>query len=152
MKVDQSIKNQCLKLIEQKVREQIVSCRKQISDLKDSLIDDTKSSAGDKYESSRERVAKDLNRLELQCAQYLKNMTFISSLDSGIKDVTSLGSLVKTKQGVYFFSLPLGKITLGKDDFYALSITSPIGKAMLGTKVGDCVMFQGREITILDII
>ncbi|MDC1106238.1 hypothetical protein OAT16_06000 [Prolixibacteraceae bacterium] len=152
MNIDHRTKEKCLALIEQKLEGQIESIHKQISDLKDSLINDTKSSAGDKYETGRERVAKDLGRLELQYEQYRKKLTLLTNLTVKSDDHVDFGSLVKTDHGIYFFSLALGKMPIDDTFFYALSVTSPIGQAMFGTKRGETILFQGRDITIIELL
>ena len=63
-------------------------------------------------------------------------------------DHIGFGSLVTTNEGVYYFSVSLGKVLLDGQLFFALSMASPIGKALAGRKAGDEVLFMGRKIRI----
>ena len=49
------------------------------------------------------------------------------------------------------FSIGLGIIQVEKQDYYAVSIQSPIGQAMQNKKVGDTISFQNKEIEIKEI-
>jgi transcription elongation GreA/GreB family factor len=47
----------------------------------------------------------------------------------------------------------LGKITVSEQqDYYAISLGSPIGKALYQKTSGDTVVFQGREIIVLEVV
>jgi len=46
----------------------------------------------------------------------------------------------------------LGKIQMDGPPHFALSMTSPIGKALINRKKGDEVVFMGRKIKIISII
>ncbi|MCT4673175.1 MAG: hypothetical protein N4A37_08040 [Prolixibacteraceae bacterium] len=152
MNINLSIKEEFGRLVLSKIKEQIDLCKKGVEDLKDALVNDTKSSAGDKYETSRERISSDLNRLELQLIQYQKSYTFASKINMEPKDRVEVGSLVLTNDGVYLFFLPLGKVECENGPFYSLSITSPIGQLFKNKEVGAEVTFQGRQYKILDVI
>src|ERR1700744_272410 len=89
----------------------IDALRQQQEDLKDSLRDETKSTAGDKYETSRamlhieqENIAAQLSVL-LQQRAVLDNINATQYLHStNIK----CGSLVKTNNGFVFVGIALG--------------------------------------------
>ncbi|QZE14916.1 GreA/GreB family elongation factor [Halosquirtibacter laminarini] len=151
MKIHSDLKQLCTNVLLIRVEEQISVLKRQVEDMKESLVDDTKSSAGDKYETSRERISRDLNRLELQLSQHNKNLLFLNKLNGELKESVDLGAMVQTNQGIYFFSLALGKVEMESVIFYALSIQSPIGRALRGAKRGDSILFQGRKIEIKDV-
>ena len=61
------------------------------------------------------------------------------------------GSLVITNEGSYYFSVSLGKVLHEGQAFFAISLASPIGKALLDKQADDKVVFMGREIVIQEI-
>lgn len=61
------------------------------------------------------------------------------------------GSVVKTNNGNYFISISAGKIEIGKDVYFAVSLSSPIGQAIKGLKKGDKVKFNDKAFEIIDL-
>jgi len=52
--------------------------------------------------------------------------------------------LVKTNKGLFFFSVGLGKIEVGNESVFCLTVTTPLGRVLEGKKVGDVVEFNGK--------
>ncbi len=118
---------------------------------KESRDSDTKSSAGDKFETSREMAQIELNNLEVQAAKISKQLNELHQLPSKRANLISLGSLVKTNKGCYFISIPFGKVELNGEIYFAISMASPIGKLMSGKRTGDTISFNENTITILSV-
>jgi len=124
-----------------------------IESAKESRDSDTKSSAGDKYETGREmmQIEIDKNTVQLSNAKYLK--VEISKIDCKKKyDKTEFGSLVLTTQGIYFMSIGIGKLVLDNKNIFIISINSPIGKIIQNKRIGDCFHFQNSKIVITNIL
>lgn len=113
----------------------------------------TKSTAGDKHETGRAMMERELalSTAQLRKAQVLKNELSKISLEVDVTSV-QLGALVVTSQGKYFISIGLGKINVLGDDCYAISGGSPLGIAMMGKQKGQKINFQGRNIEIIDVV
>lgn len=113
----------------------------------------TKSTAGDKHETGRAMMERELalSNAQLHKAQFLKNELSKISLEVDVTSV-QLGALVVTSHGNYFISIGLGKINVLGDDCYAISGGSPLGIAMMGKQKGQKVNFQGRNIEIIDVV
>lgn len=125
---------------------------KQIDDAKESRNNDTKSSAGDKFETGREMAQIELNKLELQKNKTQKLHKELSRMPiQKTFDKVEFGSLVFSNKGNYFISFGFGKIIIEDLEVFALSAGSPIGLALLNKKAGEKVQFQGREIVITSI-
>jgi transcription elongation GreA/GreB family factor len=133
--------------------EKITLLHKEIASTQESRNADTKSSAGDKYETGRAMAQMELekNQAALSRTIKLRKELLMMDLEKKFKKV-EFGSLVFTKQGNYFISFGLGKITISKQDYYAISLGSPIGKALYQKTSGDTVVFQGREIIVLEVV
>lgn len=114
--------------------------------------DDTKSSAGDKFETSREMMQAEMDKNEGQLANLQKSVKALLSISPKTQHTTvEFGSIVVTNNGTYFISLGLGQISVNQTIYFAISLASPIGNSLHHKKMGDTITFQNRAITILDI-
>ncbi len=135
----------CLEIIELKLNE----LQKEISELNNSVQNETKSSAGDKHETSRAMIQQEIDfanqRLkELQIAKSDLNKLNPLLVNKSI----NTGSLIETNIGNIYFALALGKIKYQNLDFNVLSIQSPIGALLKEKNKGDKIILNGKEIII----
>ena len=115
--------------------------------------DDTKSSAGDKFETTREMVSQDIARTKNLLYDGQQNLQLLISLEStpSTGDTVRNGSLVYTSKGIFYISISAGQIKVDDQPVFAISFASPIGKLMIGKKVGESFSFNQNEYTILKI-
>ena len=126
---------------------------KAIAIAKDSRNNDTKSSAGDKYETSREMMQIEIEKNEVVLNQTAKQRKELARIDiSENFNKVAFGSLVETDKGTYFISIGLGKIQIDDRICYAISLASPIGALLKNKIVGDELAFQGRTFLIKAIV
>ncbi|WP_163717405.1 GreA/GreB family elongation factor [Mangrovibacterium lignilyticum] len=146
---DQTIKEQLLHKLNQLLDERIVAADKSIQSAKESRDNDTKSSAGDKYETGREMIQQEMDKLQAQLAKAQSMKNDLLQINPN-KEYTQaeFGSLVCCNQGNYFFSVALGKIELDGTPYFCLSMVSPIGQALMQKRVGDELTFNGTRIVI----
>jgi|TARA_B110000196_G_scaffold193968_1_gene166189 hypothetical protein len=113
----------------------------------------TKSTAGDKHETGRAMMERELalSNSQLHKAQFLKNELSKISLEINYSTV-QLGALVITNRGYYFISIGLGKVNVQGGDCYAISGGSPLGIVLMGKRKGQNINFQGRNIEIIDVV
>ncbi len=120
-----------------------------IQSLQADKSDNTKSTAGDKHETSREMAQQEFEKLLTQQAQQRTMLELLHKIDTNQKHASvALGSLVQTTSGVFFLSIPLGKIFVDKQEIFCLSLASPLGKLLLGKGVGETVVFNGKELNL----
>lgn len=116
---------------------------------KESRDSDTKSSAGDKFETGREMMQREMDKLSALVDNTLNSIAKLDRLaDLPNSVVISEGSLVETDQETYFISIGYGKL----DSIYAISIESPLGLELKGKRVGDRIEMRGQNITIKSIV
>jgi transcription elongation GreA/GreB family factor len=116
---------------------------------KESRDSDTKSSAGDKFETGREMMQREMDKLSALVDNTLNSIAKLDRIaDLPTSMVISEGSLVETDQETYFISIGYGKL----DTIYAISIESPLGLELKGKRVGDRIEMRGRNITIKSIL
>jgi len=124
-----------------------------IASAKDSRNNDTKSSAGDKYETGREMMQIEIEKNEVLLNQTAKQRKELARIDVSEEfNKVAFGSLVVTDKGIYFISIGIGKIQIEDQICYAISLASPIGGLLKDKAIGDEVQFQGRTFTIKEIV
>lgn len=145
----QQIKNQlyqqCLTFIEQRIQ----TADTALQQAREASNDDTKSSAGDKYETSREMMQQDIDRNKRLLIDAQDNLRVLQSIDSSLKSANvTHGSYVITNQGSFYVSVSAGQLHVGDKTIFAISPASPIGKLLLEKKKGDGFDFNGKKYSI----
>ncbi len=132
--------------------QRIVRTRRAIELAKESRDNETKSSVGDKYETGRTLMQLEVekNRILLIKTEKLKAELSGIDLHKQVEKV-DYGSLVITSQNNYFISAAIGKIELDNKDYFCISLASPMGNLLYGRKVGDKIVFRGKEFTITEL-
>lgn len=124
-----------------------------VEEIQAAANEETKSSAGDKYETGRAMMQQEKDKMANQLAvniSWKNQLTLLNPAET--KERIEIGSLVITQEGHYYLSIPLGKLKLEGQVYFAISLASPIGKALLNKKAGDEIVFQGRKISILQVL
>lgn len=138
---------------EQYLEEKIARISLSIKDLEAALINESKSSAGDKYETGREMINIEIQKLATQLQQFQKlQLTLEMSKRNKIATPIKLGSLVTTTKATYFICIPVGELSVGEEKVYAIGANSPVAQALLGKIKGDSFSFNSEENKILSII
>lgn len=134
------------------VTDRIARIRKNMVDMQEALTSETKSSAGDKHETGRAMLHLEREKLGHQLAQAeeMKQVLARVLLQENTQSI-SLGSCVMTTKGNYFLAISAGVFTNKNISVFCISVGTPIGKLLLGKRIGDVVVFQGKKIEILEI-
>lgn len=146
------MKNRIINQLNEELESKIKLLNSDINSLKESKNNDTKSSAGDKYETSREMAQIELNKLEtlLNKTKSLKNE--LSKIDSNSQlTKIDIGAVVMSNQENFFISIPMVKIEIDGVIFYPISLESPLGIELKGKISGDKIKFRDREIIIQNV-
>jgi transcription elongation GreA/GreB family factor len=130
------IKDNCAFLI----RERMNSLRTAMKTVQDVVNEQTKSSAGDKYETSRAMGHLEKDMYARQLAETEKEMASLMSIDcSLIYSTIAPGSLVRCDSNNYFILAGIGKIDFEGELIYVISPNAPVAKLLLGKKKDDTV-------------
>lgn len=120
--------------------------------LQESRQADTKSSAGDKHETSRAMVDRELEQLIQQREKALRNQSELQQLTEAPYEVAARGAAVETERIIYFISISFGKLPMdGAKPVYALSPVSPAAQAMLGKRAGEVFEINGTRQAMLKV-
>ena len=124
-----------------------------ITEIQESLLSETKSSAGDKHETGRAMMQLEREKSGNQLAEIQKLKTILNKVNSEAKhQKIALGSVVYTTQSNYFIAISAGEIVLDSKRFYAISQATPIAKLLISKTVGDEVLFRNTTIRITQIL
>lgn len=121
--------------------------------LVEALHSESKSSAGDKHETGRAMIQLEREKLGVQLAKAEADFTKLVRLKkkSSSKQITT-GTLVITNKNHYYIAIAAEKCTIDNNDYYCISPQSPLGIALLGKKVGDCIAVNHNQFTITAIL
>lgn len=149
MNIKQELYERCYQHVEQRMQ----ASRQAISEAKASADQETKSSAGDKYETGRAMMHLEMekNAGQLEESLKLKHILDTIHLDANAESVQT-GSLVTTNRGVFFIAISIGEVILQGKSYLVISAASPIGQKLIGLRAGDSMTFRNQTYTIKEIL
>lgn len=123
-----------------------------LKDLEEDLENETKSSAGDKYETGREMINLEWNKLSSQLQQF-RRLNETLEMAKGRKQIgeAQLGSLIRTSIANYFIAIPAGQVEIKEEIYFCIGANSPIAQAFLGKQAGKTLDFNGKKMEILEV-
>ena len=146
-------KSVVFRAVKNELEKKIAQIQFSFDDLQSALSSNTKSSAGDKHETGRAMAQLEQEKLSGQLSNLITLRNALSMIDPLEKhDVIRHGSLVKTNQGIFFFSIGLGKIEVDKEIVFCLTPTTPLGQLLIGKRKGDAFDFNGNKDLILEVV
>jgi len=134
------------------VEERIKRIEAAMAGLESDLENETKSSAGDKYETGREMINLEWNKLAEQLQQFknLRNTLNIAKSRTN-NGSAQLGTTVKTNMANYFIAIPADRIIVDGEEYFAIGANSPIAQLLLHKKAGEQIIFNGKTAEILEV-
>lgn len=139
--------------LQQLIDQRVANARKAMESAEDSKSSQSKSSAGDKFETSRAMMQAEEDRNTVQLARALALQNDLAKVNRfAVSETAVLGSLVMTNKGPYFLSIGIGKVKVDTTTYFAISLESPIGQLLFGKKVGEKINFRGNNIVIKEIL
>lgn len=123
------------------------------SDLLVALASESKSSAGDKHETGRAMLQLEREKLGEQLKETERKLKLLLPLENHVSTKTiTIGSVVKTDQLSYYIAVSIPALEVDKTTYYCISAQSPIGKLLLGKKVGETISFNHKTSSITEVI
>jgi hypothetical protein len=132
---------QCLDYVQKRMD----AAEQGIKEAQQASKDDTKSSAGDKYETGRAMMQQetDRNMAALNEANKLKvALNTIGPASSSL--IADAGSVVITNNGNFYMAISAGTLVANGDIYFAVSPASPIGLKLKGQRAGDEFSLNGK--------
>jgi transcription elongation GreA/GreB family factor len=143
------LKQKLHELCYQYINDRSQALKKEMDDIQDSANNETKSTAGDKYETGREMMQQEIDMKNRQLLEVLKLRSVLDRIDPSLKtEKVVAGSIVDTNNGNYYIAASCGQFNVAGMRYYTISAESPIGLQLMGKKVGDSFEFNGRQYDI----
>tara|TARA_B110001450_G_scaffold103402_1_gene97913 strand:- start:260 stop:709 length:450 start_codon:yes stop_codon:yes gene_type:complete len=147
-----NLKETLFKQCESFVNKRLQTIEEVLSSNQKALQAETKSSAGDKHETGRAMLQLEMEKASQQLMGVDEMKITLAKIDIFKQHkIVHLGSIVETDHFNYFLSISAGKLTTHEKDYFAVSISSPIGKRLLGKKTGEQFTFNGSTTKIIAI-
>ena len=138
----QQLHNLCM----QNIDKRIADIQADIDATHESMRSETKSSAGDKYETSREMMQQEMDKQNKAKLELIKQKDLLLRIgDSKPQHSIQLGSLAITTNGTFYIAAAIGKVVLENETVFVISSDSPLGSKLLGLSVSDKLGFNGKE-------
>lgn len=164
-KATKLLKENLYKQCENFVNKRLQNVEAIISSNKKALQSETKSSAGDKHETGRAMLQLEMEKAGQQLFGIKEMQEILANLlqvqtkslkeqkNSSLKThkKAHLGSIIYTEKATYFLAISCGQITIENQNYFAISVSSPIGSLLLGKEENDTVFFNGKAIKIIEI-
>lgn len=149
LKIKEALFSQC----ESFVNKRLQTVEAVLSSNQKALQSETKSSAGDKHETGRAMLQLEMEKAGQQLAGITQMQVVLSKIDiSKTSKNACLGSIIVTDKARYFLSLSAGQLVVEDKRYFAISVSSPIGKLLLGKQEKDMISFNGKTIIINKIV
>ncbi len=127
------------------IREKMDTVQEAMNLAQQSANQETKSTAGDKYETARAMAQNERDIYARQLLQIKQDFNTLQQLDIQKKSERIIpGSLTTTSFGTFFVSVSIGLTHWENQKIMAVSPVSPAGKAILGKQAGETFQFQGK--------
>lgn len=138
----------CLSLVQHRIS----NIEEEIKKTQASANSETKSSAGDKYETGRAMAQLEIERGQVQLTEAIRLRSILQQVEKiKISDVVAKGALVSTSQNNFYVAISLGTLELDGKKLFVISPESPIGKLLLGKRVGDSITWNSEVQVIVAI-
>lgn len=123
-----------------------------LKDLQQSANEETKSSAGDKYETGRSMAQLEIEKVQTQLAEVnkLKQELIRIPTEETTKQIKA-GSLIFTSRGNFYISIHAGQLIIDDQFFFAVSSASPIAQKLIGLTAGQAFSLNDKDFTIHEI-
>jgi transcription elongation GreA/GreB family factor len=136
---------QCIEFIDNKYK----TLQSEYKLYQESAANETKSTAGDKHDTSKSMMQLEQEKLGHQLNLLLQQRKILENMD--VKRSTGkieFGAVVETDQGNFFISIGAREIQINGQVFIPVSIQSPLAKILDRHVVNDAIKFNNKTYTI----
>ena len=137
--IKQQLHSLCLAYIEQR----IATAQEALEMVNGSANEETKSSAGDKYETTREMIQQEIEKHSASLAEAVKQKQLLQQITTVKRhEKIQTGSLVITDKNNFYIAISAGALIIEGKKYLAVSPSSPIAIQMIDKHTGAMFMFN----------
>lgn len=145
LSIKEALYKQCLAFVDNR----LLTVKNTMQEIQQSLLSETKSSAGDKHETGRAMLQLEREKVGNQLAEIIKIKENLSRISiENPSDKIHLGSVVYTSKANYYIAISAGVVKVYNTEFYAISPITPIAKLLFGKTINDTISFRTQSFTI----
>jgi transcription elongation GreA/GreB family factor len=135
------------------LKEKINSLNAIINEVSESSNAESKSSAGDKHETSKAMMQLEIEKLGTQLKEAEGQLAEFEKINFN-KNFQSIeqGALVETNKGCFLIASSIGKITVDDKTVFVISSKSPLALKLMGSKEKDTVIFNNVSYLINSVL
>lgn len=122
-----------------------------LGELRASAANETKSTAGDKYETALAMLQTEKDNISKQLQDLLRRRAIAETLPLTLNKVIGNGSLVETDTAIFYISVAAGKIPIDNEIVFTISASSPLGQKLFGLKKGEVAEINTRKYIIKEV-
>ncbi len=133
------------------VQTRLDTARAGMAAAQESSNSETKSSAGDKYETGRAMAQQERDHHAVQLHEAQKLLADLQKINPELaSDAVRLGALADTSLGLFYVSISAGRLTTAEGlAFMAMSPAAPLAVALHGRRAGEEVLFNGKPVRVV---
>ncbi len=147
-----NLKKQVLKQCQDLLSEKRTLLHNELQSLHEAIENESKSSAGDKYETGIEMIQSEKEKIHSQIQTLENSFKLLNVAQKSLtKDTVQNGSLVVTTNGKYLLGPSIGKISIENELVFVISPSSPVAQVLINKKVNDKITLNEKENVILEV-
>ena len=149
MKLSDTLYQLCLEFIDNRIK----TIRAAIQETQISAGEETKSSAGDKYETGLSMMQLDMEKQAEQLQEAIRTRNSLEQVRihdemNGSTNAIRPGNAVETNNGNFYIAISAGQLKTNNQIYFAVSPATPIGSKLIGLRMGDKFDFNSKSYTI----
>jgi transcription elongation GreA/GreB family factor len=146
------MKEKLIQYVKNYLDQRIENAKAAMEAAQESANNESKSSAGDKYETSRAMGHLDREMHGRMYLQAQQERQIVERLDGTVSfKKGALGAFMKTSMGDFFLSVSIGQVEIEGRKVMIISPQSPIGALLMGKMEGDSFSFRGKEAMVKEV-
>lgn len=147
-------KKQCIEELVKIMTDELQELKQHQSDLQSALQAESRSTAGDKHDTSRAMIHLEQEKIQFQLGNIQKQIVALQQFEKqpASENAQSGSFLVLDSGQVILFGIGLGRKKIKYGEVYCVALDTPVGQQVLGKSIGDVLTFAGRQATIVKLI
>lgn len=148
-----ALKQQLISDCTKKLQQQILSLKQLLDEVTEAVNNETKSSVGDKHETSRAMMQLEQEKLGKQILDAETHLAEFEKINFDIPSARiAQGHLIETNNGYFFISVSIGKTMVNEKTVFVISPNSPLASVFKGLTKNQTTSFNGTTYEIKNIL
>jgi transcription elongation GreA/GreB family factor len=148
MPIDIEFKEKLLQTCKEIISKRIETAEKAMKSAQEAANGEDKSSAGDKYETSRAMGHLDRDMYAKQLVEAKNELEKLLKIRIEPSETVKSGSLVKFDHSYYFIAVGIGKLAFDNLSLMVISNQSPIAQIIIGKRLNESFTFKDKPLKI----